>query len=177
MTYAVLVASSRSDSNTRLLAEAAFARAQGGYEDLSALHIGYYAHDFANEGDDFFPLIQRLLDSELWVLSTPLYWYTMSAQCKTFLDRFTDLLEIHKPEGRLLRGKSLAVVCSGTNVAMPSAFDEPFALTCNYLGMRFLGSHYAQFSADGVISDAAARAAAGFGARCLAQIGEARAAV
>ena len=112
---AVILASSRSDGHTRALAEWAFPPADVVYEDLSALRVGCFSYDRANEADDFLPLIRRLHAHDLWVLATPLYWYTMSAQAKTFFDRLSDLLKWHKDDGRRLRGKALAVVCAGAD--------------------------------------------------------------
>ncbi len=148
MTCCVLLASSRQDGNTHRLLESAFLSGIKALEDLAALKIGFYSYTFENEGDDFFPLINRMLPHRVWVIATPVYWYTMSAQAKVFLDRLTDLLEIHKPEGRLLRGKSLAVLACGVEPALAPSFDEPFRLTCGYLGMDFRGSHYTQFTGN-----------------------------
>lgn len=163
---AVILASSRSDGHTRALVECAFPRAEAVYEDLGALRVGCFSYDRANEGDDFLPLIRRLHAHDLWVLATPLYWYTMSAQAKTFLDRLSDLLKWHKDDGRRLRGKALAVVCAGADPQPPPSFDEPFALTCAYLGMTWLGSHYAQFDDERPLDDEVRARAAAFGARC-----------
>ncbi len=144
MTYCVLLASSRSDGNTRGLVDRAFPFGVAALDDLATLNVGFYSYTFDNESDDFFPLIKRMLAHDVWIVVTPVYWYTMSAQAKVFLDRLTDLLQIHKAEGRLLRGKSLAVLATGTEPALPASFDEPFRLTCDYLGMHFRGSHYTQ---------------------------------
>lgn len=51
-----------------------------------------------------------------------------------------------------MRGKRLAVVSTGSEPALPPHFAEPLRLTCEYLGMRFVGTHYAQFK-DGQMSD------------------------
>lgn len=109
------------------------------------MRVGYYSYDRANEADDFLPLVSRLLHHNTWVIATPLYWYSMSAQAKTFLDRLTDLITTHKKTGRQLRGRSLAVLCSGTDPAPPQGFEEPFSLSCSYLGLQYLGMHYSQF--------------------------------
>ena len=54
---AVLLASSRSDSNTRALADIAFPLASADFFDLSVREIGYYDYDNRNHADDFLPLI------------------------------------------------------------------------------------------------------------------------
>lgn len=145
MSIAVLLASSRSDGNTRKLVDLALGARSFAFEDLRTLRIGHYAYDESNDSDDFMPLVRRLEGHDTWVIATPLYWYTMSAHAKAFIDRLADLLTRHKDEGRRLRGKRLAVMCSGTDQAAPGAFAEPFVLTASYLGMEFRGVHYVQF--------------------------------
>jgi multimeric flavodoxin WrbA len=131
--------------------------------DLASLNIEYYSYSNANADDDFLPLIEQLVASPVWVIATPLYWYTMSAQTKTFLDRLSDLLSFRKSLGQQLRGKGLAVVCSGSDPAPPTSFSQPFELTCGYLGMRFLGCHYAQFDGERLANPDAALLAEKFG--------------
>ena len=152
---AVLTASSRSDSNTRALAGIAFPNASADFFDLSRMQIGYYAYDDSNGGDDFLPLVERIIDRDLWVLATPLYWYTMSAQAKVFVDRLSDLLQARKALGYRLRGKKFAVICSGSDPSPPPAFDEPLRLTCQYLGMEYCGSCYAQFKGRILVDETA----------------------
>ena len=145
MTVAILLTSSRSAGNTRTLVDLAFPAGRFALEDLRSLNLGFYSYENENEADDFLPLIRRMMNHHTWIIATPLYWYSMSAQAKQFLDRLSDLLAWHKEQGRLLRGKKLAVLCSGTDPDAPESFSEPFKLTCEYLGMEFLGTHYAQF--------------------------------
>ena len=146
MTIAVLLASSRSAGNTRRLIDLAFPARGYVLEDLAVLKVGFYSYEYASENDDFFPLVSRMLNHSTWVIATPLYWYSMSAQAKVFIDRLSDLLSAHKEQGHMLRGKKLAVLCSGTDPDIPPSFNDPFRLTCEYLGMEFLGTHYTQFN-------------------------------
>lgn len=141
MSIVVVLASSRTNGNTRSLIDLAFPATSHALEDLNQLRIGFYSYDNANHDDDFLPLVHRLMLHETWVIATPLYWYTMSAQAKVFLDRLSDLLSWHKDQERKLRGKRVAVLCAGTDASAPSSFEEPFALTCGYLGMTYLGAH------------------------------------
>jgi multimeric flavodoxin WrbA len=163
----VLLASSRSTGNTSRLAHTMFADGTVEFVDLSRMSIGYYDYAALNVDDDFLALIRRIVQAPLWILATPLYWYTMSAQAKTFIDRLSDLLEGHKELGRALRGLPMAVICSGTDPALPASFDEPFQLTCTYLGMRYVGSHYARCDGERYASPDAEEDAARFGAQLL----------
>ena len=72
----------------------------------------------------------------------------MSAQLKMFFDRLSDLITIRKDLGRLLRGKSVAVVASGTDETMPDGFEVPFHRTCEYLGMTYVGAFYLPYGKD-----------------------------
>ncbi|MCA0175921.1 MAG: NAD(P)H-dependent oxidoreductase [Proteobacteria bacterium] len=118
MTVAVILASARSAGNTRTLVDMCFA-AGVSIEDLARLHVAGYAYDDRHAEDDFLPLIRRLLAADVWLLATPLYWYTVSAQAKAFIDRLTDLITVAKPLGRQLRGRALGVLCTGTDSAPP----------------------------------------------------------
>jgi putative NADPH-quinone reductase len=161
----VLLASSRADGHTGDLTRAAFPDLQDEIVDLAGLRIGYFDYDYRNAGDDFIGLVERSIERPLWVLATPLYWYTMSAQAKTFIDRLSDLLEFRKDLGHRLRGKSLAVICSGADDALPANFEEPIALTADYLGIRYIGCHYHRRLDGESLSPAASAAARDFGLR------------
>lgn len=158
----ILLASSRPEGNTFDLARSVLPEGSAPLIDLSQLNVGYFSYSYANANDDFLPLVEQLLLSPVWVLATPLYWYTMSAQAKTFIDRLSDLLSFRKL-GHQLRGKGLAVICTGSDSALPSAFNQSFELTCGYLGMRFLGSYYAQYAGDNLVSPCARFSASEFG--------------
>ena len=166
----VLLTSSRAESNTRSLAEIAFPSDVADYIDANAMNIGYYAYDQSNAADDFLPLIERIIAHELWVLATPLHWCTMSALAKTFVDRLSDLLSTRKDLGERLKGKRFAVICSGTDPMLPMSFDEPFLLTCNYLGMKYCGSCYGQFEEREIASVNVRAEALAFG-RIVSMIG------
>jgi multimeric flavodoxin WrbA len=159
----ILLASSRPTGNTFDLARSVLPEGGAPLIDLSQLNIGYFSYSYANANDDFLPLVEQLLLSPVWVLATPLYWYTMSAQAKTFIDRLSDLLSYRTSLGYQLRGKGLAVICTGNDSALPSAFNQPLELTCSYLGMSFLGSYYAQYADDHLVSPSARSSAREFG--------------
>jgi putative NADPH-quinone reductase len=144
----VILASSRSHGNTRLLVDFLAAGRELSVIDLAAKDMSHFDYQHANSGDDFVPLIETLTDKSLWILATPVHWYTMSAQLKTFFDRLSDLLTTHKELGRRLRGRSIAILASGTDPALPEGFETPFRLTCDYLGLSYLGTSYGHFESD-----------------------------
>ena len=159
----VILGTSRSDGNTLAAVKQVLGGKPVELVDLSEMDIGAYDYHHANRTDSFLPLIERLVSKSLWVLATPVYWYTMSAQMKLFVDRLSDLITIRKDLGRSLRGKAVAVIASGTDEGLPQGFEAPFRLTCDYLGMRYVGACYLQFGKGNqpVSTDAAEARAAG----------------
>ena len=157
----VILGTSRSDGNTRAAVKQVLGGKPVELVDLSEMGIGAYDYHHANRTDSFLPLIERLVSKSLWLLATPVYWYTMSAQMKLFVDRLSDLITIRKDLGRSLRGKAVAVIASGTDERLPQGFEAPFRLTCDYLGMRYVGACYLQFGKGDQPGDAAEARAAG----------------
>lgn len=109
--------------------------------DLNTKSISYFDYEHKNKGDDFIPLAEVMVKHNPIILATPVYWYTMSAVMKTFIDRWSDLLEIRKDIGRRLAGKDLYVVTSYAS-DFPRSFEEPFAQICGYLEMNYKGCFY-----------------------------------
>jgi putative NADPH-quinone reductase len=109
--------------------------------DLSKLKIGHYDYGYENKGDDFIPLAERMMEHNPIILATPVYWYSMCALMKTFLDRWSDLLDIRKDLGRRLAGKELYLITSYGG-EMPRGFEDPFSQTCGYMNMHYNGCFY-----------------------------------
>jgi multimeric flavodoxin WrbA len=109
--------------------------------DLSNYNISYYDYLNRNRGDDFLPLIEKIITYEQIIFATPVYWYTMSAIMKTFFDRFSDLLTIRKDLGRALAGKEMLVITSYAE-SIPRGFEDAFSQTAEYLDMHYRGCIY-----------------------------------
>ena len=137
----IILGSSRSHGDTRHAVDCVIKQRPARLVDLNDYQISYYDYQHANSNDDFIPLIKQLLAHQQWVFATPVYWYTMSAIMKTFLDRITDLLTIEKDLGRQLRGKDAYVIsCDGGE--RTQAFEEIFQKSFDYLGMNYKGTLY-----------------------------------
>lgn len=112
--------------------------------DLKNYKIAHYDYEANYEGDDFLSLIESLIRQyDTFIFATPIYWYTMSGIMKVFFDRFSDLLQIHKPLGRQLRGKSMSVMSISSSDDVEAFFYRPFELSAEYLGMQYLGHVHA----------------------------------
>jgi multimeric flavodoxin WrbA len=123
-----LSASPRRDGNSFLLAEAAVHGAREAGHDTALVHLDDYVthllrdcrrcrdHNGRCTIDDGFEslLRDRVLPAEAIVLATPLYWYGVSGQLKTFLDRIFCYIAASEPDAdrfvQGLLGKRLALV-------------------------------------------------------------------
>ena len=111
--------------------------------DINDFNISYYDYEHLNQGDDFLPLLEKIVNNyEVVIFATPVYWYSMSAVMKTFFDRLSDLLTIRKEMGRQLRGKKMGAISCGFDDETVEGLDMPFRESANYLGMHYLGHVY-----------------------------------
>ncbi len=138
----VVLGASRGDGNTAALVQAVAAQVPLEVVDLNTLEISYFDYHHRNRDDDFLPLIRRLVEHDTVIFASPIYWYSMSAVMKTFVDRLSDLLKIEKDLGRRLRGKRGLVLATGASPNYPRSYEETFLLTFDYLSMPFGGLGY-----------------------------------
>ncbi len=109
--------------------------------DLGELDISPYDYNYENRHDDFLSLAEKMVRHNPIILATPVYWYSMSAIMKTFIDRWSDLLDIRKDIGRRLANKELYIITS-YGESIPRGFEDPFSQTCEYLDMKYCGCLY-----------------------------------
>ena len=60
--------------------------------------------------DDMVWIFEKILEADILIFVTPVYWYAMSGMMKNLIDRLTAL----ENEGKLLDGKVGAIVVTGT---------------------------------------------------------------
>ncbi|EGR2784104.1 NAD(P)H-dependent oxidoreductase [Vibrio parahaemolyticus] len=142
MNIAVILGTSKSDGNTRKLADSFVEQSGAKLFDLTNFNVSFYDYSHENKNDDFLPIIHELLSFDHLVFASPVYWYSMSAQLKVFFDRLSDLLTIEKELGRKLKGKSISVLSTGYNLELPDCFVQPFELTAKYMQLEFKGCEY-----------------------------------
>lgn len=141
MKTAIILGSSRSQGNTSALAQVIRQELSSDYFDLNDFNIAPFCYD-NNYQDDFAELINTLLGYQRLIFASPIYWYSASGPMKIFLDRLTDLLSFDKDKGRLLRGKSAALIATGADTNPPDCFEQAFAMSFRYLGITYEGMSY-----------------------------------
>jgi len=138
----VILGSARPDGETRKAVDIAFPPGTASLVILPNYSIGGYDYGHANAGDDFAKLTETMAAAQTIVFATPVYWYAMSAPLKIFFDRLDDLTENLKAQGKALAGKSVWVIATGTETALPEGFEVPFARTAEYFAMVYRGAVY-----------------------------------
>ncbi|MBM3197580.1 MAG: GNAT family N-acetyltransferase [Chlamydiae bacterium] len=137
----VIFGSSRSDGDTLQAIKAVIKDLSVPIIDLKNLNIAHYDYNYENKHDDFMAIAEKMVQHNPIILATPVYWYTMSALMKTFIDRWSDLLDTRKDIGRRLSHKELFVIaCYETS--LPRGFEDAFSQTCDYLDMQYKGCLY-----------------------------------
>jgi multimeric flavodoxin WrbA len=111
--------SPREKGNSSLLADRAAegARKAGAEVELFSLHRldirPCDACDICQETgvcvlkDDMQPLYTRMLESDAFLIASPVYWFTLSAQTKLFIDRWYAL---QGTSGNQLKGKKFGII-------------------------------------------------------------------
>lgn len=137
----IILGSSRSNGNTRTVVdEMRLINPKIDLIDLNDYRISYFDYKYNNSDDDFLKLFKTLLKYNTLIFATPIYWYTMSAQMKTFFDRISDVLKgDEKRYGRQLKGKQLAVISCGSDQELFDGFTMPFEQSAIYLDMKYVG--------------------------------------
>jgi len=148
-TTAIIYGAARKEGNTRQVVDAVAQKLSADVFDVSDYKISFYDYEHNNRDDDFLPLIETLLKYDSWIFASPIYWYTMSAQLKVFVDRITDLLDIELEKGRKLRGLNAALITTGLEDLCPTCYEDVFINTFNYLEINYRGCLYVN-AANGI---------------------------
>jgi len=90
--------------------------------------------------DEVSPVLTKMVDADVIVMATPLYFFSASAQLKIIFDRMFCLYKWDDEAGTMetpLKGKKFIVLASAYEDVGLDALEKPFALTADYTGMKF----------------------------------------
>lgn len=154
MKAVVILGSARADGHTAQVVGELSKHMSIDVVNLLDFEINYFDYEHAHTDDDFLPLMRQLVENyEVFIFATPVYWYTMSAQLKTFIDRFSDLLTVEKDLGRQLRQKSMAALSCSYADDLVDGFFSPFRHMAKYLGMSYLDDVHAYSNGEEQLDD------------------------
>ena len=160
--------SPRKNGNTQTLVEAVLkgAAARGAETRLVNLHELNMKGCLGCDGckkklgtciqkDDLSPLLQEMKDCNAIVLGTPIYWFHVSSQLKTLIDRFYCFFgwEPHPETGELKeiyafpKGKKFVIVTSRGDEENTKALPELYLQVANWLNVvtKAMGSSSTEF--------------------------------
>ena len=135
----IVQGSSRNDGNTNKVVQILRSFLECDLINLSECNIHQYDYENRHGNDDFLLTMQKIVQYDLVIFVTPVYWYSMSGTMKTFFDRITDCLKTEKEAGRKLRGKNMAAISCGSESVETEGFFIPFEKSAEYLGMNYFG--------------------------------------
>lgn len=151
----IVKGSPRREGNSAILAD----QVAEGARSLGALVESFYLHGMDIQpcdacdacqsepyggcviGDDMQILYPKLHDADALVIASPVYWFTVSAQTKIFMDRCYALID---KGGYALRGKQIGIVMTYGD-ADPFASGAVNAFRTFQDGFRFIGAEIADF--------------------------------
>jgi Multimeric flavodoxin WrbA len=90
--------------------------------------------------DDANTALLPMLEADVIVMATPLYFFTMSAQLKIIVDRMFSLYKWDNAADTMetpLKGKTLVLLASAYEDVGLKELEAPFRLTAEYTSMRF----------------------------------------
>ena len=90
--------------------------------------------------DDMQKVYAQVLESDCLILGTPIYWFGINAQMKTFIDRWCALLDANY--NTKLKGKSAVIiaVCGAPETSMTNFAIQTFEKIFNFLGIERKGT-------------------------------------
>jgi len=148
----IIIGSARSDGNTNKLVSE-ISKGEIEIIDLNSKKIQNYNYDHNYEPDDFLDIIKKMIESDVIVFATPVYWFSMSAVLKTFFDRFSDLVRDRKDLGRKLKDRMVFLASTSSSEKLAEGFELPFIETAKYLDMIYKGNIHACAWSDGFARD------------------------
>jgi len=125
-------------------------------KDISACQACYACQRSDSNGcaidDEMQPIYKKMIDADCWIIASPVYWFTMSAQTKLFMDRCLALLAYKKD---VFAGKRIAIAMSyGDSDVFKSGcvnalrtFQDAFS----YVGANIVGMVYGSAEKPGEI--------------------------
>ncbi len=145
-----IMGSPRKNGNTHILVSRFLdgARQAGAQTDLAllaGLHIKEcdgchlcWQGSHCSKKDDMLGLYQRIIDSDVLVFGTPVYWFGPTALMKLFIDR---MVYFNCPENRkLIRGKSAVIIVPFEDTTLETArlVVEFFEKSLDYLEIKLV---------------------------------------
>ena len=106
------------------------------YETLNLIDYKIYPLGQSFDDDQFETVMQRMLEADVLIMGSPVYWHSMTGQFRTLLDRIYE-----SPLKHQLKGKDLCFIFQGAgpSAAMLEAGNYTMGIFCRLFGLRYHG--------------------------------------
>lgn len=147
MNIGALYGSSRANGNTELLAEHVIEGLNVRKIFLKDFHIKdiedrrHESGGFVAVEDDYNKIINKMLDCDVIIFATPIYWYGMSGMMKTFIDRWSQVMRDERyPEFKEeMSKKSAYIIAVGGDNPRTKGLPliKQFKYICEFIGLQY----------------------------------------
>ncbi len=106
------------------------------YEILNLIDYKIYPLGQSFDDDRFETVMQKMLEADVLVMGSPVYWHSMTGQFHTLLDRIYE-----SPLKHRLKGKDLYFIFQGAgpSSAMLEAGNYTMSVFCRLFGLNYWG--------------------------------------
>lgn len=106
------------------------------YETLNLVDYKIYPLGQSFDDDQFNEVMQQILETDVLVMGSPVYWHSMTGQFRTLLDRIYE-----SSLNRQLKGKDLYFIFQGAgpSSAMLEAGNYTMNIFCRLFGLHYQG--------------------------------------
>lgn len=141
----VLFSSANHQGNTAQVIERVSQHIDMEIINIDQLSISAYNYENQYPNDDFYPLVEKILQTNNVIFASPVYWHAPTAAMKAFIDRITELTGVAalKPKARALASKRAFVLTSSANAVICPVFDQMFSKIFGYFNMQYAGKLHA----------------------------------
>jgi len=149
MTIAVIYGGTRLNSNTEILTEHVirginteeiFLR---DYSILPIIDMRHSEEGFQDRNDNYNSIIDRIMEHDILIFSTPIYWYSMSGTMKNFIDRWSQTLRDSKyPDfkSKMANKKAYVIAVGGDDPYIKGLpMIQQFKHIFDFMGIEFMG--------------------------------------
>ncbi|QED46099.1 flavodoxin family protein [Cytobacillus dafuensis] len=147
MKIATFIGSSRTESNSELLADTVLKgiKHQKVYiKDLTIQPINDLRHTktgFQTVDDDYDQVIKAFMENDVIIFATPIYWYSMSGIMKNMIDRLSHAIRVERyPQFKehLKKVEAIVLAVGGDEPRIKGLpLIQQFQYTFDFLNMRF----------------------------------------
>ncbi|KYG88882.1 flavodoxin family protein [Metasolibacillus sp. FSL H7-0170] len=162
MKILLLTGSTRNDGNSEELAHLALKDLPYEAIQLKDLHIKpiedlrHTPEGFHPVDDDYTKVLEAILRSDMLVLATPIYWYSMSGTMKNVIDRFSHAIRDTRYPNVTAHLKTMKAVVIAVGGDQPRIKGLPLIQQCQYtfdfLGIEFYSYLIGEARKPGTIS-------------------------